>query len=147
MSHEGELIAAPVIDGLNAGAPAPPVLDVRRARSISSGSDSYTYRTKVGFSVSSDSLPPPPEPEMSSDAGPTGAVHDDVSWIVHLPHDDLELFVGELRAAAEGGDVADVAQLLEEWRATAEVHADPELHKALTRPTSGDYGAVPSPLS
>ncbi|SBW24114.1 hypothetical protein FDG2_4023 [Candidatus Protofrankia californiensis] len=36
-------------------------------------------------------------------------------------------------------DLAPVAQLLAEWRHTAEVYADPELHAILTRPHDGDH--------
>jgi hypothetical protein len=54
-------------------------------------------------------------------------------------------FVATAHAAAAVDNVAPVAQLLAEWRHTAEVYADPELHAALTRPHEGDHGRVTVP--
>jgi hypothetical protein len=54
-------------------------------------------------------------------------------------------FVATAHAAAAVDNVAPVAQLLAEWRHTAEVYADPELHAALTRAHEGDHGPVPAP--
>ncbi len=54
-------------------------------------------------------------------------------------------FVEVAHAAAAVDNVAPVAQLLAEWRHTAEVYADPELHATLARAHEGDYGPVPVP--
>ena len=48
-------------------------------------------------------------------------------------------------AAASLGNTAAVTQLLAEWRHTAEVHADPDLLRALTAGESDDFGAAPRP--
>ncbi|WP_212912900.1 hypothetical protein [Streptomyces sp. TS71-3] len=48
--------------------------------------------------------------------------------------------------AAQGIDTATpVAQVLVEWRHTAEIYADPELLAELTRDRDGDAGPVPCP--
>jgi hypothetical protein len=41
--------------------------------------------------------------------------------------------------------LADLDAVLAAWKSTAEVYARPELHKALTEPSSGDYGPAPEP--
>lgn len=70
-------------------------------------------------------------------------------WMRFLPKVDAELLVSEfvstVEAAAAIGNLAPISQLLTEWRHTAEVHADPDLHAALTRRPLGDFGAVPRP--
>ena len=51
-------------------------------------------------------------------------------WVRHLPDSEVREFIAEIAA----------------WKATAEVHADPDLHRALTTPLDGtDYGPVPEP--
>jgi hypothetical protein len=69
-------------------------------------------------------------------------------WVRYLPAADVRAFAVELvdalSAAADLDSTAAVAQLLAEWRHTAEVHADPELHAALTTDDgAGDFGPVP----
>jgi hypothetical protein len=70
-------------------------------------------------------------------------------WVRFLPLADVDLFAAEFVAIAEAagavGNMAPVSQLLTEWRHTAEIHADPDLYRALTRRPLGDYGAVPKP--
>lgn len=71
-------------------------------------------------------------------------------WIQFLPDEAAREFAAEFaetaRAAAELGNMAPVVPVIEAWRATAEVHADPALHKALTMPLDGiDHGPVPEP--
>lgn len=72
-------------------------------------------------------------------------------WVRYLPTRDLREFATELvetlSAAAEWGNTAAVAQLLTEWRHTAEVHADPELYAALTVDSGDDYGPAHEPGS
>jgi len=43
------------------------------------------------------------------------------------------------------GQWTPLAQTVREWKATAAVHADPELVEQLTSPVSDDFGAVPDP--
>jgi len=70
-------------------------------------------------------------------------------WTRFLPPDAIDElateFVDTIEAAAAVNNMTPVAQLLAEWRHTAEVYADPELYAALTRPHEGDHGAVPVP--
>ncbi|MFE4874873.1 hypothetical protein [Streptomyces sp. NPDC056682] len=70
-------------------------------------------------------------------------------WVRYLPAHDMREFsvelVGALSAAADLDSTAGVAQLITEWKHTAEVHADPELYAALTLDSGEDYGPVPEP--
>ncbi|GGM88326.1 hypothetical protein ACFFX1_15215 [Dactylosporangium sucinum] len=70
-------------------------------------------------------------------------------WVRFLPVADIDAMAAELvsvtEAAAAIGNTAAVSQLLVEWRRTAEIHADPDLHRALTTQTLDDFGAVPRP--
>jgi hypothetical protein len=70
-------------------------------------------------------------------------------WTRFLPPADRQLLIQEFaevtRAAAAIDNVAPIAQLLVEWRHTAEVHADPELHALLSTPRGEDHGPVPPP--
>jgi hypothetical protein len=69
-------------------------------------------------------------------------------WAFYLPAADFDLmvadFVGAAAAAADLRNVAPIAQRLISWKNTAEVHADPELYAAVTRPIE-DAGLVPEP--
>jgi hypothetical protein len=78
----------------------------------------------------------------------SSALPEVLPWVRFLPPDDIGILARELTetaaASASLGNASPVAQLLAEWRHTAEVHADPELHAMLTRPHGEDYGpAVP----
>lgn len=69
-------------------------------------------------------------------------------WVKFLPAEDAHAFVEEFtetaRACAELGSVAALSPIIEAWRVTAEIHADPELYAALTVPLDGaDHGPVP----
>jgi hypothetical protein len=69
-------------------------------------------------------------------------------WVRFLPEMDAQAFVKEFtetaRACAELGSLAALGPVIEAWRATAEIHADPELLKSLTTPLDGaDHGPVP----
>ncbi|WP_430784958.1 hypothetical protein [Actinoplanes sp. G11-F43] len=70
-------------------------------------------------------------------------------WVRFLPPEGVaELsteFVATAEAAASIGNTAAISQLLAEWRHTAEIYADPNLHRALTSQPLGDFGAVPRP--
>lgn len=66
------------------------------------------------------------------------ALGDAFAWLEFLPAQDRRSFVEEfsrvVAAAAELDSYAPVVQLAREWRATAEVHADPKLARRLRRP-------------
>jgi hypothetical protein len=83
-------------------------------------------------------------PELVRDVLPTV-----LPWIRFLPAQDLDQLAGEFIATAEAaaalGNTAAISQLLTEWRHTAEIHADPELHQALVSQSTGDFGVVPRP--
>ena len=70
-------------------------------------------------------------------------------WVRFLPAADRDILVQEFidvtEAAASADNVSPIAQLLAEWRHTAEVHADPELHALLFTPRGEDYGPVLPP--
>jgi hypothetical protein len=68
-------------------------------------------------------------------------------WVRFLPPDDVRLFLVELvetlRAAESVGNVAALEPVVAAWRATAEIHSDPQLLQAATAPLDGtDYGEV-----
>lgn len=70
-------------------------------------------------------------------------------WTRFLPAIDRQNLIQEFTevtgAAASVDNVAPIAQLLIEWRHTAEVHADPELHALLSAPRGEDHGPVLPP--
>lgn len=74
---------------------------------------------------------------------------DALPWVRFLPPEDIGILATELTetvaASASLGITAPIAQLLVEWKHTAEVHADPELHARLTRPAGEDYGPALPP--
>jgi len=79
----------------------------------------------------------------------TGLLPNVLPWARLLPARDLEEFAVEFVAIAEAagsiGNPAPLAQLITEWRHAAEVHADPDLYRALTRTDLVDQGLVPVP--
>lgn len=76
----------------------------------------------------------------------TDAITDAYGWIAFLPAADRRLFVDEfatvVAAAAELDNYAPLTQLVREWRATAEIHADPGLARRLRRSITADGGPV-----
>src|SRR5258708_34110808 len=62
-------------------------------------------------------------------------------WVRFLPQDDVRAFLVELvetlRAAASVSNLAAVDPAVAAWKATAEIHPDPELTKAATAPRDG----------
>jgi hypothetical protein len=70
------------------------------------------------------------------------------AWTRFLPEDDRRLFLTEfadaLRAVEDLDNLAPVAHLINEWKHTAEIHADPHLAAILTQ-DGDDYGSVPEP--
>lgn len=87
---------------------------------------------------------------MHNPSGLADALDDVFPWATFLPARDRAAFVDELGrtlvAASAIDNFAPVAQLLQEWRATAEIHADPRLtrrlRKAITAP--GELVAPPA---
>lgn len=71
-------------------------------------------------------------------------------WVRFLPAKEVREFLIELvetaNACAELDNMAPLEPVVVAWRRTAEIHADPELHRALTEPHDGtDHGPVPAP--
>ncbi len=77
------------------------------------------------------------------------AVLDEFPWASLLPKTDQKVFIDEFTrtvlAAAELDNFAPLGQLVDEWRATAEIHADPELARRLRRPVTAVGNAVKRP--
>jgi hypothetical protein len=75
------------------------------------------------------------------------------AWTRFLPDDAIGEFLTELvavaRASAEIRNLRPVAQVIAEWQHTAEIYADPELHRQLTREYSAadDLGPIPDPAA
>lgn len=84
-----------------------------------------------------------------SPAGLEQTVADVFPWATFLPKRDRAAFVDELTTTlvAVGGldNYAPIGQLLREWKATAEIHADPRLALRLRRSIDADGDAVPVP--
>jgi len=78
----------------------------------------------------------------------TGLV-DAFPWLEFLPAKDRRVFAQEfsrtLVAGAELDSYAALAQLVREWRATAEIHADPRLARRLKRPLTAEGPSVSAP--
>jgi NAD(P)-dependent dehydrogenase (short-subunit alcohol dehydrogenase family) len=81
----------------------------------------------------------------------TDVVPEVFPWIAFLSRDEARDFVVELvstmKAAESIDNPAPVAQVIDAWRHTAEVLADPELAAVLSTPSDGDYGPVPAPVA
>lgn len=75
------------------------------------------------------------------------AALDAFSWASFLPATDRDQFLSELTRTLLGGvefdNLASVSQLLVEWRATAEIHADPKLARRLGAPVIANGVSVP----
>ena len=74
------------------------------------------------------------------------------AWTKFLPDNEVDEFLVELvdvaRASAEIRNLRPVAQVIVEWQHTAEIHADPDLYRRLTREhsTEDDFGPVEVPV-
>lgn len=70
-------------------------------------------------------------------------------WVAFLSREEVREFVVELVSTMKAADSIDnpapVAQVIDAWRHTAEVLADPELAAVLSVSSDGDFGAVPEP--
>lgn len=77
------------------------------------------------------------------------ALSEAFAWLEFLPNRDRKLFIEEFGhvvvAAAELDNFAPMIQLLTEWRATAEIHADPALARRLRRPLEGQGDRIRRP--
>lgn len=86
---------------------------------------------------------------VNSPSALDGAVDSVFAWVTFLPDSDRELFVEELTrtlvGAAEVESWAPVAQLLRDWKATAEVHSDPALARRLGVPIDAAGVQVTAP--
>ena len=84
-----------------------------------------------------------------SPAALSEALLDAFAWAKFLPRDARDRFAQELidtlLAAATVDVYAPVAQLVREWKSTAEIHADPELLRRLTGPIEAAGHPVPRP--
>lgn len=79
------------------------------------------------------------------------AVDDAFGWLTFLPSADRRLFIDELVATLVGATTVDnyspVTQMLREWKATAEIHADPKLARRLRNPIEAVGDAVAAPTT
>ena len=90
---------------------------------------------------------------MKRDSGVRALVTDVIPevfpWMRFLPAESVREFVVDLvetlRAVDDLDTTAPVAQVIIEWKHTAEIYADPELLAILTRDLGEDYGPVPRP--
>ena len=86
---------------------------------------------------------------VHSPAALSAALLDEFAWTSFLPTVDRATFVDDFTrivvAAAELDNFAPLTQMLDEWRATAEIHADPKLARQLRRPITAKGKSVPRP--
>ena len=87
---------------------------------------------------------------LAHSPGSLDATIDDVfPWATFLPQRDRKDFTDELTrtlvAVSDLGNYGPVGQLLREWKATAEIHADPRLARRLRLAVDAEGGSVPSP--
>lgn len=79
----------------------------------------------------------------------TEALTDAFGWVEFLPDAERRRFVDEFSrvvvAVAAIDDFGPLVQLIREWRATAEVHADPQLAHSLRQPVTAGGPAVRPP--
>lgn len=70
-------------------------------------------------------------------------------WVAFLSHEEVREFAVELVATMKAAESIDnpapIAQVIDAWRHTSEVLADPELAAVLSTSSDGDFGAVPEP--
>jgi hypothetical protein len=84
-----------------------------------------------------------------SPAGLESTIDEVFPWATFLSKRDRKLFIDELTqtliAVSTIDNFAPVGQLLREWKATAEIHADPRLARRLRRRLDATGGAVAAP--
>lgn len=78
------------------------------------------------------------------------ALTEEFPWLSLLPADAVSQFVEEFiraaRISADLGQWSVLAETLRGWKATAVVHADPDLLRQLSGPLTDDLGPVPAPV-
>ena len=74
---------------------------------------------------------------------------DAIPWLKFLPDLERDVFFEDFFRTAEGaadlGVMAPLGRVLREWRATAQIYADPTLAQELSRPLPGVGDRVPEP--
>ena len=79
----------------------------------------------------------------------TDALADMFPWVEFLPAHDLRVFADEFGRVAAGGSALDnyipLVQLINEWRASAEILADPELARHLSEPITAVGASIKPP--
>jgi hypothetical protein len=74
------------------------------------------------------------------------AMRDVFPWIRHLSDDEARGFTRELVDALSDASELSIdnaaQEVIEGWRATARIKADPELYRQALAPTEGDHGRV-----
>lgn len=84
-----------------------------------------------------------------SPAGLESTIDEAFPWATFLPRQDRKLFIDELTrtllAVSTIDNFAPVGQLLREWKATAEIHADPRLARRLRRRIEASGELVEAP--
>lgn len=82
-------------------------------------------------------------------AGLDATIDEALPWTTFLPRQERQLFMDELTrtllAVSTIDNFAPVGQLLREWKATAEVHADPRLARRLRRDIDATGDSVLAP--
>ncbi|MCD0443929.1 hypothetical protein LO763_09865 [Glycomyces sp. A-F 0318] len=70
-------------------------------------------------------------------------------WSTFLPETDRDQLLSELIEVAQGAaslrNLGPVSVLLEQWRHSAEIYADPDTHRQVTAEPGGDLGRVHLP--
>ncbi|SDT70438.1 hypothetical protein SAMN04489716_5954 [Actinoplanes derwentensis] len=78
------------------------------------------------------------------------SLSEEFPWLGLLPPESIPQFVVEFtraaRISAELGQWSVLADLLRGWKATAVIHAEPDLLRQLSGPVDDDLGVVPAPL-
>lgn len=86
---------------------------------------------------------------VHSPAALADALGDALPWIEFLPGADRHSFLDEfsrvVAAAASLDDYEALSQLVREWRATAEVHANPKLARRLRRSVEAEGEPIAAP--
>jgi hypothetical protein len=82
-------------------------------------------------------------------AGLDDALEDVFPWSAFLPKRDRAMFVDELGLTLVAASAIDnyvaIAQLIREWRATAEIYADPRLARRLRRAANASGDRISEP--
>lgn len=82
-------------------------------------------------------------------SGLDATIDDVFAWTTFLPKRDRKEFTDELTrtlvAVCDLGNYGPVGQVLREWKASAEIHADPRLARRLRRAVDAEGVTVPAP--